>query len=427
MILNRPQDEYGWEAFQTPVAPEVADPFVVPAPPAGPVALDPVPEPIVVTAPNGEVAVLEPPLALTNGLVNGIEGDISEIIEPPQPAPPPPVAPPKIYNMDLEKIQKYLYKEKYLTAQEFLEDLEKIVHNTTVYRADNDRMVKAQMMLTMAQVLTNEWDAHFKLECERMAGRERKRREQWARDHPKRKEDSESHQQPNGQEAQVPRRSARNNGQEPEISITDPLKLERKLKRQRSSEATSPEESQEDGPNKRARLSGDEDERDPLDLVGPTSSQHRPATVRFAELEQSSPTPMSDVVQEQHLAIPPFTVNPNLTSLPSPEPSQTPPQDNPSDTMEIFQPEEPLPPRSPSPEPHPPFFVPEDDLQTLHELIATLTTTFNIEQLEQLRAACLSCLWRRRSEWDRSGMISELSDLVRTFAQEASQDHYADI
>ena len=42
----------------------------------------------------------------------------------------------------------------------------------------------------------------------------------------------------NGGGPVVARRSARNNGQQPELSITDPVKLERRLKRQRGEECS---------------------------------------------------------------------------------------------------------------------------------------------------------------------------------------------
>ncbi|KIJ51103.1 hypothetical protein M422DRAFT_776970 [Sphaerobolus stellatus SS14] len=227
----------------------------------------------------------------------------------------------------------------------------------------------------------------------------------------------------------------------------------------------------------------DDDSRDPLDLVGPTSSQvsfsqevvpqgqghGRPVTVRFEEPLQhlpSSSTPLPEQYPNEPQYVPPkheadifapvlpasapaLTSTPMIVELtqqlpenpPAPSvPSQNtpvPPETLPTPIIEVTEAtdsmegvveavEQPPPPRSPTPEPHPPFFVPEDALQNLSELLVSLTTSFNVEQLEQLRASCLSCVWRRRSDWDRTGLISELGDIVRGFVHETQEVDFDD-
>lgn len=195
----------------------------------------------------------------------------------------------------------------------FLDEIGKIVFNAEV-RADEDRdrLNKAQAMYTAAQVSIQEFDPGFRLECERMAERERQRREQRRAEKEKERSRQASREgsangngsgsgQENGNGAPV-RRSGRNNGQAPELGITDPLLIERRLKRQRPDGTTiaSGEESGEDhsnenqSNNKRTRMDVDivveeqaiiprqQDERDELDVLGPTSSQVRPTIVRFA-------------------------------------------------------------------------------------------------------------------------------------------------
>jgi hypothetical protein len=67
-----------------------------------------------------------------------------------------------------------LYKKWYPTLQDFLDDVAKMVHNADV-RSHKDlaRLYKAQAMLTAAQVRIQEFDSQLKVECERVAVRER--------------------------------------------------------------------------------------------------------------------------------------------------------------------------------------------------------------------------------------------------------------
>jgi hypothetical protein len=85
---------------------------------------------------------------------------------------------PPLFDMDLEKMHTELYRGRYLTLQDFLDDVGKMVHNADVRsHKDLDRLYKAQAMFTAAQVSIQEFDPQLKLECERMAGREQKHRE----------------------------------------------------------------------------------------------------------------------------------------------------------------------------------------------------------------------------------------------------------
>ncbi|KAI6106156.1 AAA-domain-containing protein [Pisolithus croceorrhizus] len=229
-----------------------------------------------------------------------IQPDTSEPLpQQPQPEPHLTIQLPVLYDIDLERMHIDLYKDKYLTPQDFLDDIRKIVHNATVCaHVDGDRLHKAQAMLTAAEMSVLEFDPHFGVECQRMAVRERKRREERKkeRERGREKEDESG----NGNNAYAPgtRRSARHNGQQPEIQITDPLQLERRLKRARSSGEIS-SGSLDAGPGddkdgvesgtsprqqKRARtVSSEDDDHDPIDLIGPCGSQQQQiSVVRFA-------------------------------------------------------------------------------------------------------------------------------------------------
>ncbi|KAI6038096.1 AAA-domain-containing protein [Pisolithus marmoratus] len=233
------------------------------------------------------------------------EPDTSEplLSQPQQPEPQPAVHQlPLLYDMDLERMHLDLYKDKYLTPQDFLDDIRKMVHNATVYaHVDGDRLHKAQAMLTAAEMSVLEFDPQFAVECWRMAVRERKRREERKKEREKEKENGNGGEQGgtvNGNDTYAPgtRRSARHNGQQPEIQITDPLQLERRLKRARSAgemSGGSPDAGPGDDKDrvesgttprqqKRARTVSSEDgDHDPIDMIGPSQQRHAPV-VRFA-------------------------------------------------------------------------------------------------------------------------------------------------
>ncbi|ESK87512.1 aaa family atpase [Moniliophthora roreri MCA 2997] len=246
---------------------------------------------------NGTVEIMEDiqvqqPLHVMNGAVNGVA-------PAPELAPPPQVlAQPKLFDMDLEKIHTDLYRDRYLTPQEFMDDLKKIVHNAEVRAAEDlDRFHKAQAMYTAAEVSIQEFDLTTRLECERMAVRERKRREEYKKTKELEKEKEKEQAGLNGISSDTgvagTRRSARNNGLQPELKITDPVKLERRLKRQRegggSESHASEEEHGENRDMKRSKMLVDDDDRDELELTTPP----RPSGVRFA-------TPSMEAIQPFH-------------------------------------------------------------------------------------------------------------------------------
>ncbi|KAH8115640.1 AAA-domain-containing protein [Phellopilus nigrolimitatus] len=360
-----------------------------------------------------------------NVQVNGIH------VQPPEP---------RLYEVDLESMNADLYKGKYLTPNMFLDEIGKMVYNAEV-RAyeDRDRLNKAQAMFTAAQVSIQEFDPGFRLECERMAGRERKRREQ------RRAEKGKSRAE-NG--APV-RRSARNYGLQPEHGITDPLLLERRLKRQhpagnwcalhRTVDDMTQTPSRTNTSNghffPQAHLTpitevNSEPRHAGFDpnLLNPLSPQLRlPSVQSLIAAESSNGLPVassSSVGFEQN-----FLANNAVDSNP-----HTPPADN-TEPLNILldpslAPEEtsPVPmeierPRTPSPPP-PPFHVDETLLTELEAKYVSETEQLNVEQLEQLRATSLNCIWRHRQEWDRDACVHELFGVISDFAEEAALDDF---
>ncbi|RDX41221.1 AAA-domain-containing protein [Lentinus brumalis] len=198
---------------------------------------------------------------------------------------------PPLMDMDLERMNVELYKGRYLTPEDFIDDIRKIVHNASVRaHEDPERLFRAQAMLTAAEVSIQEFDPQFKLECHRMAARERKRREDFRKEREKDKERNPppSQQQLNGAYAPGTRRSTRHNGGELQLSIQDISQLEReqrRLKRQRSNGAETTPSGDENG-ERLAKKSRTEGEAAP---DSPTTGG-RSMSVRFADDVQMPPS-----------------------------------------------------------------------------------------------------------------------------------------
>lgn len=374
-----------------------------------------------------------------------------------------------------------------------------------------------------------------------MAARERKRREERKKEREKEKEKERANgngggaeQNGNGNGAYAPgtRRSARHNGQQPEIQITDPLQLERRLKRARSSGEMSGGGSPDAGPGddkdkdkaesgtsprqqKRARtVSSEDDEHDPIDFIRPCSSSQQgqaPSVVRFANGGQ----PIQEDMVSTFVSDPPLQHRPELVVqngvgpdtmvvdhhyrpatlssqdsfnpflvvdpiLPQPQPEKMPtmsisrllngdthassssrnptptpspippPQQQQSNELPHFPPipslhspprtpvrpsvdpapshpsAEPMvvspPPREPSrpPTPLPDFHVDEELLSTFQYQLTSKTDQFSVEMLEQLRAICVGCVWRHRTEWNRDALVRELIGVLDEYLDDAA-------
>ncbi|KAG6859716.1 hypothetical protein C0993_003557, partial [Termitomyces sp. T159_Od127] len=71
-----------------------------------------------------------------------------------------------------------------------------------------------------------------------------------------------------------------------------------------------------------------------------------------------------------------------------------------------------------TPTPLPDFHVDDTLLEELQHHLCDGTGALTIEELEQLRATCLGCVWRHRTEWDRDTLVKELLDVVKEFITE---------
>lgn len=75
------------------------------------------------------------------------------------------------------------------------------------------------------------------------------------------------------------------------------------------------------------------------------------------------------------------------------------------------------------PTPLPDFHFDQNALTRLGDDFRDTTDLLNVEQLEQLRASCLGCIWAHRSDWDRDNLILELGKTLREFVEEVRADH----
>ncbi|CAE6418854.1 unnamed protein product [Rhizoctonia solani] len=387
----------------------------------------PVIEPVVVDGPAVNGSTEEAGSLTITVETNGINGTDATVVQVPvpgqdahvSPAPPPEIVPRpvKIYDMDLEKMHFKLYYVGYLSGEEFLQDVQQIVRNAEVGSAtdgDSDRLLKAQQMANAARMLLNGWEPQFKVECERMAVREMQRRQERkqvkaAAKAAKAKEKEAEQKKAEGKRSgsdEPPshsygtRRATRHNGIQPEI-VEDPVDIERRLKRQRSeatrgsaepaSAGSGPDVEMEDPDRaaKRARTTPMPD-GSPVDVL-PT-------------VAPASPVGAIAPIPSEAMLAPPSAISSNPTEM---------------NTMSVDLSQEPAPTPEPEPEePLPSFHVDESRLQALGEHLVHSTTSLKVEQLEQLRALCLNCVWRHRSDWDRDAMLGKMMEIVTDFVQQ---------
>jgi hypothetical protein len=77
--------------------------------------------------------------------------------------------------------------------------------------------------------------------------------------------------------------------------------------------------------------------------------------------------------------------------------------------------------QTPPPAPTPDFVLSEDHLAQLETVIAEHTAGFTVEELEQLRAALMQRIWKRRSDWDRSALLDEMIVVSNSFIQQVNE------
>lgn len=381
----------------------------------------------------------------------------------------------RFHDIDLEKMHYSLYYDEYLTPADFVHDVKLIrnnAHLNSTYSRDRDDFettAKADQMLNQVHIMIDQaFEPQFHIECERMAAREKERLKR------KKGKGKETTTAPT-------RQSARSSGRPPEFGLSDVVQLERKLKRQRrdSESPSGGEEGRENG-SKRHKADGvngvvpgmdelgdgreaGQSESQPFDFGAPRvafdlTGRHGGAAEETLEEADTGKdgnfeagVPVAPIVSEaivgsdyQLSHVPTSTnlaasgsvsIDPaaplasNFTSSSLPEdnlPSHHDPAkladltDMAVDVSKAFE-AEPEPEPEPIPKVIPEFVIDDSAVSRLERILVGETGSFNVDQLEQLRAACYDRIWSGRKEWDRRPLVEELCQMGEEMIQDASE------
>lgn len=316
----------------------------------------------------------------------------------------------RFHDIGLDKMHERIYCDKYLSPDMLLADIVRITENA-YYDGDPEDIAKADQMLNTAKVLVDQgFEPQFKLECDRMAKREKERAKKRSADRAKAK--------------------ALQAAQDTDASTKDNVDgiSTASLKRPRDSEEDESLDS-----SKRARTDNADVEMADANGVASAPVVH-PALLAQQESRPSIASLLAQAPITNQPGLP--FVNSNATSatlslagtaptlsLPSPialAPSHTNGRDaaqaSPSAVAET-----PAKSASPSPEPLPDFILSEDDLDNLQITLVKKTPGLTVEELEQLRAACYDSIWRARKDWDKSALVSEITAMAEDFVEEVER------
>ena len=128
-----------------------------------------------------------------------------------------------------------------------------------------------------------------------------------------------------------------------------------------------------------------------------------PESAQSSELPATSEPLVSNA--DTPTSIPPITGESPVLAPPAPEPD--------FEAIEVDR----------EPTPLPDFHFDQNALTRLGDDFRDTTDLLTVEELEQLRASCLGCIWAHRSDWDRDALILELGKTLREFVEEVRADH----
>lgn len=289
------------------------------------------------------------------------------------------------HDVDLDTLHRRLHRHKYCTPGDFLEDLAKIEENAS-RSIDPVTQAKIAEMSSYVRLHVAEFDPKWTPEFERLKERVRTFKEE-----KKRKQQELASEAAKASAATDP---------PPEADGTDV----NGNKRAREDEGVT--DGERDG--KRARE--DAMDVDPQTTFTPTVTQQSVEPNTHNTPDVTAPVP-------QYASS--STISAFTAATTQPE-SQTAGEGNDNITSFTEIPSVPEPRPAPPPE-YPPFIVPQDELNAFEAALKHDTADLSVDELEQLRAGCYDKLWRRRGEWDRSGVIAECMDWMKEFIEEATE------
>lgn len=310
-----------------------------------------------------------------------------------------------IWTISLEKMQKRLYYNGYLTVSDFIEDIGKIVTNAIeAQEVDEERLTRAHQLHNLAVILLDQYiDVEFRNSCDKMAERMIRREEEARVEEQKLRLETE--------EAAKRQRVASISGETQRVTSGSTrasraaAMAERKRIRSSSGEGavngTVPlGENDDESQSKRSRVDSivttlDQDQKN---VLGQGASEAVPMPFEH-ETSSSLPSGVAAALPlHMQPAAPPYA----QSSIASPivHTSTSPAQ-------------------QPIPLPvYPPFVVDRRMLDRLHGQLLSQTSTFNVEQLEQLRAALFDAIWQKRKEWNRDGLLKDMQEILSEVSDE---------
>ena len=299
-----------------------------------------------------------------------------------------------IWTINLEKMQKRLYYNGYLSCSAFMEDIQKIVENAEeAAEVDQDRVFRAHQMRNLAIVLMDQYiDAGFREECDRMALRQMAREQEAKEATEKAKQSAEEAAAKKAESAKGERASARIAGRDPESAgLAD--SAERGSKRQRSvSGQATPAAPAAVDVAEGERVEGEKAiEPTPLDDAAAAAVEGEEDARKRARLTSPSPTAA--------------TATADLAADPAPGTTIASTTASSTITAPLTDPE-------PEPAPHPPLTYTAEAYNTFCIRVISTTDAYNIDQLSRLRAACFNLIWTHRSDWNRDELIGRLLETV---------------
>lgn len=311
-----------------------------------------------------------------------------------------------IWTVSLERMQKRLYYNGYLTVNDFLNDIGKIVSNAIeAQEVDTERLTRAHQLHNLAVILLDQYiEAEFRISCDRMAERMIQREAEASKEEEKvriqTEEEAKKPRMPSGE-----RHSARLHGEAAEVgTLSDLAAIERKRSRKASEEdaaingITSASAIEGESLTKRSRVDSNSIDMNGEQLAVPgaisTSAQHMEA--------KAIPTHLSPQKNAHSNHFPPYA---QVSSIASPIIHASTP---PSQATPLAV--------------HPPFLADQTRLDRLLSHLLQKTSQFNVEQLEQLRAALFDAIWQRRKDWNRDSLIKEMQQILVDISDEVEAD-----
>lgn len=275
----------------------------------------------------------------------------------------------RFHDISLDKVHERLFADRYHTPEMMLADIQRIVENA-YHEGDPDTLSKADQMLNYARIMCDQaCDPAFRIECQRMAQREKERAKKRALAKQKAREEAA---------AEAKRRE----------------------------DAATQKEAADEAGNKRPREEGDDVDQ---------SEQAKRA--RFTEDVVMADSPTRPSASSQSLMPPTPAPAGTATTTPSAVPAAT---EAVGGHSAISEPVAPPPAKEPSPPPAPlpDFILPSAALEELGRFLVSHTGELAVDELEQLRAACYDCIWRARRDWDKTAVIKEIHEMAEDYVSE---------